>query len=156
MRMQSEKSSLRKRVDGHYLWVRISFYQASTFFNIPNCYAKIWVSDDEAFPPNDKFLLLEDIVLSIQSDDTKKRSRQKSANLIAIKNMEKTFPGSNGRLYVNTYQIASIMPIDQKSELIADLKRVTTMRAVDTSELPKGQTLGKTVIAFDEKLVPPD
>lgn len=153
MRMQSEKSSLQKRVDGHYVWVRVSFYQANTFYNIPNCYAKIWVSDDEAFPPNDKFLLLEDIVLSIQSDNTERRSRHKSANLVAIKNMKKTFPGSNGSLYVNTFQIASIMPLNRNSELVSDLKRVTTMRPVDTPELPKDQQLEKAVIQFDEKTI---
>lgn len=154
MRPQSEKSSLQKRVDGHYIWARISFYQANTFFNIPNCYAKIWVSDDEPFPPpRDKFLLLEDIVLLIQSDDSKKRTKQKNSNLVAIKNMKETFPGSNGSLYVNTFQIASIMPLAPKSELISDLNRVTTMKPVDTPELPKDQQLEKSVIQFDEKSI---
>jgi len=151
MRIQSEKISLKKKVDGHYIWVRISFYQANTFYNIPNCYAKIWVSDDEPFPPDDKFLLLEDIVLSIQSEDTKKRLKQKNSNLVALKNMETAFPGSNGKLYVNTFQIASIMPIDPKSELIADLNRITTMRPIETPELPKEQQPQKSVIQFDEK-----
>lgn len=151
--MRKVKNSLQKKIDGHYIWVRVSFNQSSTFFNIPNCYAKIWVSDDEGFPPDDKFLLMEDIVLSIQSDDTKRRSKQKNANLIAVKTMEETFPGSNGRLYVNAFQIASIMPIDPKSELIADLKRVTTMRPVDTPELPKDQQPKKAVIQFKSEWV---
>lgn len=152
MRIQSEKNYLQRKVDGHYIWTRVSFYQASTFFNIPNCYAKIWVSDNEPFPPpNEKFLLLEDIVLLIQSDNVKKQVKQKSnSNLVAIKNMEKTFPGANGSLYVNTFQIASIMPLDPNSELISDLNRVTTMKPVDTPELPE-QQLKKSVIQFDEK-----
>lgn len=152
--MQHEKKSLQKRVDGHHIWVRVSFYQSSAFFNIPNCYARIWVSDDEEFPPpNDKFLLLEDIVLSIQSDEVKKRTKQKgSSNLVAVKNMEETFPGSNGRLYVNTFQIASIMPLDPKSELISDLNRVTTMKVVDTSELPEEQQPEKSIIQFEKDI----
>ena len=143
-----------------YMWVRISFYYASTFFNISNCYAKIWLDEDAPFPPDDKFLVLEDIVLPMQqAPDEKKRAISGDTNLVALKNMKDTFPGNDGKLYVNTFQIASIMPLDLKSEMVKDLERVTSVSATPKDakfsplELPKIQPekIVKMDRSFDEQ-----
>ena len=113
-----------------YIWIRVSFYYSNMFYNIPNCYAKVWFDDNSEFPPDDKFLLLEDIVLPMQALDERKRPVQGDANLVSMKNMKDTFPGSNGKLYVNTYQLASIMPLDPNSKMVKDLERVTSISAL--------------------------
>lgn len=125
-----------------YMWVRISFYYASTFFNIPNCYAKIWLDEDAEFPPDDKFLVLEDIVVPLQATDEKKRPVSGDTNLVALKNMKNAFPGNEGKLYVNTFQIASIMPLDLNSEMVKNLERVTRV-----SMLPKDAKLPSLELA---------
>ncbi|MBM3234857.1 hypothetical protein FJZ31_01025 [Candidatus Poribacteria bacterium] len=133
-----------------YMWVRISFYYASTFFNIPNCYAKIWIDEDATFPPEDKFLILEDIVLPMQALDEKKRPVAGDTNLVALKNMKDTFPGNQGKLYVNTFQIASIMPLDLNSEMVKNLDRVTSVSTLPTdAELSRLKIAG----AHQEKIV---
>ena len=133
-----------------YMWVRISFYYASTFFNIPNCYAKIWIDEDAAFPPEDKFLVLEDIVVPLQATEEKRRPISGDTNLVALKNMKDTFPGNDGKLYVNTFQIASIMPLDLNSEMVKDLERVTSVSMLPTGTEPSQFEL---VDAQQEKVV---
>ena len=131
-----------------YMWVRISFYYASTFFNIPNCYAKIWIDEDAAFPPEDKFLVLEDIVVPLQATEEKRRPISGDTNLVALKNMKDTFPGNDGKLYVNTFQIASIMPLDLNSEMVKNLERVTSV-----SMLPTGTELSRLELAGTQEKV---
>lgn len=133
-----------------YMWVRISFYYASTFFNIPNCYAKIWIDEDAAFPPEDKFLVLEDIVVPLQATEEKRRPISGDTNLVALKNMKDNFPGNDGKLYVNTFQIASIMPLDLNSEMVKDLERVTSVSMLPTGTEPSQFEL---VDAQQEKVV---
>ena len=138
-----------------YMWVRISFYYASTFFNIPNCYAKIWIDEDATFPPEDKFLVLEDIVVPLQATDEKKRPVSGDTNLVALKNMKDTFPGNEGKLYVNTFQLASIMPLDLNSEMVKDLERVTSVSMLPTDAgLPRLELAGtqEKVVKMDRGL----
>ena len=46
---------------------------------------------------------------------------------MALKNLKNLFPGSDGTLYINTYQVASIMPLDPNSQTVKDLNRVITV-----------------------------
>ena len=70
---------------------------------------------------------------------------QGDANLVSMKNMKDTFPGSNGKLYVNTYQLASIMPLDPNSKMVKDLERVTSISALpgDSDVLSKSDDAEK-------------
>jgi len=118
---------IQPKKSGTYRWFRVSFSYTSTFYNILNCYGRIWVDEEAKFPPDDRFILIEDIVLPMKALEEKKRQVQPDTNLVAIENLKNLFPGSDGRLYINTYQVASIMPLDPDSQMVKDLNRVITV-----------------------------
>jgi len=141
---------IQPKKSGGYRWFRVSFSYASTFHNILSCFGRIWVDEDDKFPPDDRFILIEDIVLPMKALEEKRRQAQSDTNLVAIKNLKKLFPGSDGRLYINTYQLASIMPLDPDSQMEKDLNRVITV-----SPLPEidESILGDELAQKAEKIV---
>ncbi len=116
--------------DGEYVWVRISFSRSDVFYNIPNCYAKVWVPQEKEFPPGDRFLCLEDVILPLSAEEPKRSTRPEGTNLVALRNMPRTFPGSDGSLYINHFQIASLMTLNPESKLVQDLKRIARVMPV--------------------------
>ena len=122
------------KTDGQYVWVRVSFSRSDVLYSIPNCYAKIWVPDGSEFPPGDRYLCFEDVVLPLSAEEPKRSTRPEGTNLVALRNMPRTFPGSDGTLYVNQFQIASLLPLDPKSELVQDLRRIARVVPVPPSE----------------------
>ena len=119
------------RSEGKYVWVRVSFARADVFYNIPNCYAKVWVSNESEFPPGDRFLCLEDVILPLSAEEPRRTTRPEGTNLVALRNMPRTFPGSDGRLYINHFQVASILTLDPESELVHTLRRIARIRPVE-------------------------
>lgn len=138
--------------EGKYVWTRISFSRSDILYSIPNCYAKIWTSNDSEFPPGDRYLWLEDVVLPLTAEEPKRSTRPEGTNLVALKNMPRTFPGSDGTLYINQFQIASIMPLHPKSHLVQDLNRIARVLPVgEDAERWKGSVEETPIVALDTR-----
>lgn len=142
---------IQPKRSGSYRWFKVSFSYTSTFHNILSCYGRIWVDDEDKFPPDDRFILIEDIVLPMKALEEKKRQIQSDTNLVAIKNLKNLFPGSDGRLYVNTYQLASIMPLDPEAQMVNDLNRVITVSTLP--EIEDESILAEELSPETEKIV---
>lgn len=118
------------------MWVRVTFSKDSVF-GISNCYARLSVPFDSFLrSTSDRFLVLEDVVLPIHSSEDEKRRSTSigDSNLTPMRNLQKAFPGSQGRLYINLFQITSIMPLDPNSEIVKMLERITSISVVESGK----------------------
>ncbi|RKY02495.1 hypothetical protein DRP77_07855 [Candidatus Poribacteria bacterium] len=117
------------------IWVRVAFSQDSVY-GISNCYARLSIPLDSFLrSATDRFLILEDVVLPIHSEEDRRKSVTfGEVTLTPMKNLQRAFPGSTGKLYVNVFQITSIMPLDPNSEIVKTLERITSLSVVESSK----------------------
>ena len=121
---------------GIKMWVRVTFSKDSVF-GISNCYARLNVPFDTFLrSTSDRFLVLEDVVLPIHSsEEERKRSISiGESNLTPMRNLQRAFPGSQGKLYINLFQVTSIMPLDPSSEIVKMLERITSISIVESKK----------------------